>query len=319
MNTQSEQNEPLRRRCGFVALCGRPNVGKSTLFNRLVGHHWAAVTHKAQTTRHNIQGVLSEDQTQIIFIDSPGLNESIHHPWNRILNRNAKAAMLGVDSVMLVVDSRVWTTADDAALKVIRSGNAPCILVLNKTDLLKEKQSLLTTIDKMRSNDFAAIVPVSARRDKNFDGLKAEIKTSLPQADFMFKGNPDSYQRPKAIVQELIYEQIMRYLHKEIPYTMDVEISTIEIRENRLRVEAWLWVLRNNQRPIVIGKQGSRLKTIGTAARQAIEASLGLATYLKLNVKTQNAQHGRRMFRERAGEDLAILESRTKANSDSHV
>ena len=316
MNIQDAQNIPTDRRCGFVALCGRPNVGKSTLFNRLIGHHWAAVTHKAQTTRHNIQGVLTESDTQIIFMDSPGLNQSIHHPWNQMLNRNAKAAMLGVDLVMLVVDSRMWTASDDVALKIIQSGTAPCVLVLNKTDLLKKKQSLLTTIDKIRDYGFSAIVPLSARRDKNFDNLKTEVKTLLPQADFIFKGDPSNHQRPKVIVQELIYEQVMRYLHEEIPYTMDVEVSTVEIQEKRLRIEAFLWVLRDNQRPIVIGKQGSRLKTIGTAARKAIEGALSLPTYLKLNVKTQTAQHGKRMFQERSDDDLAVLEKRSKTNNE---
>ena len=318
MNTQSKQDVSTDRRCGFVALCGKPNVGKSTLFNRLIEHHWSAVTHKAQTTRYNIQGVLTENEAQMIFIDSPGLNESIHRPWNRILNRNAKAAMLGVDLVILIVDSRMWTAADDVALKVIQSGHAPCILVPNKTDLLKEKQSLLTMIDKVRGHGFSAIVPISARRDKNFDNLKAEIKTSLPQADFIFKGDPQSHRRPKVIAQELIYEQVMRNLHEEIPYTIDVEISMIEIRENRLRVEALLWVLRDNQRPIVIGEQGAKLKTIGTAARKAIEASFGLPTYLQLNVKTQTKQHSSRMLRERAADDLTMLEGQSRVNDNNH-
>ncbi len=314
IETQATPNIPTARRCGFVALCGRPNVGKSTLFNRLIGHHWAAVTHKAQTTRHNIQGVLTEGDAQIIFIDSPGLNESIHHPWNRMLNRNAKAAMLGVDLVMLVVDSRMWTQTDDSALKIIQSGVSPCVLVLNKTDLLKEKQSLLTTIDKIRGHGFSAIVPLSARRDKDFGKLKAEVKTLLPQADFIFKGDPNSHQRPKVIVQELVYEQVMRYLHEEIPYTMDVEVSAVEILENRLRIEAFLWVLKDNQRAIVIGKQGSRLKAIGTAARKAIENTLSLPTYLKLNVKTQSKQHGKRMLQEQAEDDIAMLRNQSQTN-----
>ena len=314
MNIQVKPNMSTVRRCGFVALCGRPNVGKSTLFNRLIGHHWAAVTHKAQTTRHNIQGVLTESDTQMIFIDSPGLNESIHHPWNRMLNRNAKAAMLGVDLVILVVDSRMWMKADDAALKIIQSGVSPCILVLNKTDLLKEKQSLLTTIDKIRQRGFSAIVPLSARRDKNFGELKAEVKILLPQADFILKGNPNSHQRPKVIAQELVYEQVMRYLHEEVPYTIDVEVSTVEILENRLRIEASLWVLKNNQRAIVIGKRGSRLKAIGTAARKAIENTFSLPTYLKLNVKTQSQQHGERILRERVEDDIAMLRNHSATN-----
>ena len=309
MNAQSTQNVASEQRCGFVALCGRPNVGKSTLFNCLIGHHWAAVTHKAQTTRNNIRGVWSDDDTQIIFIDSPGLNESMHHPRNRMLNRNAKAAMLGVDLVMLIVDSRYWTAADEAALTIIQSGNAPYILVLNKTDLLKDKPALLKTIETQRRRGFSAIVPISALKDKNFNALKAEVKAFLPQADFIFKGDPKSCRKPEVVVQELIHEQVMRYLHEEIPYTIDVEISTIEILESQLRIEAWLWVVRSNQRPIVIGKHGSRLKTIGTAARKAIEASLGLSTYLKLIVKVQTKQHGERMLRERSITDLAMSES----------
>jgi len=306
MTPRPTQNLLSEQRCGFVALCGRPNVGKSTLFNRLVGHHWAAVTHKAQTTRSNIRGVWTEDDSQIIFIDSPGLNERMHHPRSRMLNRNAKAAILGVDLVMLVVDSKIWTAADDAVLSVIQSGNAPYILVLNKTDLLKEKQSLLKTIDALRNRGFSAIVPISALKDKNFAALKAEVKALLPRADFIFKGETNSYRTPTIVVQELIYEQVMRYLHEEIPYSMDVEISTIEISEAQLRVEAWLWVLRSNQRPIVIGKQGSRLKTIGTAARKAIEASLGVPTYLKLIVKVQSKQHDERMRREQSAASLAM-------------
>ena len=317
MNTPATQNLLTKQRCGFVALCGRPNVGKSTLFNRLVGHHWAAVTHKAQTTRNNIQGVLTEDDVQIIFIDSPGLNENIRRQRNRMLNHNAKAAMRGVNLVVLVVDSRMWTAADDAALAVIRSGTATCILVLNKTDLLKKKQSLLTTIDTVRSYGFSAIVPISAHKDKNFDPLKAEIKALLPPANFIFKGDAKNYRAPKLVIQELIHEPVMRYLHEEIPYTMDVEISAVEILESRLRIEAVLWVLRSNQRPIVIGKQGSRLKVIGSAARKAIEASFGLPTYLKLIVKVQTKQHSERMLQEHSTADLVMAQSLLSIKNDN--
>jgi len=329
LNTQLAQNANGSR-CGFIALCGRPNVGKSTLFNRLLGHHRSAVSHKAQTTRDNIQGVVSEGDSQIIFIDSPGLNAGTTYsakrrPWQRTLNRHSKAAMLGVAGVLLLSDSRLWTAADDAVLRIIQSASVPCIAVLNKTDLLKDKSALLAKIDALSTRGFVAIVPLSARKDKNFAKLKTEINALLPHADFIFGGDSepglsqnhdhdnersgDSDCQPKAIVGELLYEQIMRYLHEELPYIVEVTISTLAVHQGRLRVAAALSVPRDNQRAIVIGKQGSRLKMIGSAARKAIEAALGLPTYLKLRVHTPRSSRRKVRAQQPSAVELALLQN----------
>ena len=276
-------------RCGFVALCGRPNVGKSTLFNRLIGSHLAAVTHKPQTTRYNIKGILTEGNRQIIFVDSPGLYEHTHHPLNRMLNKHSKAAMQSVDLVLFVIDCRRWLALDAAVLTVLKQTQVPAILVLNKIDLLKNKQLLLKMMAQMGQHKFAAVVPVSAKKDRAFDGLKSEIYHLLPQSEFIFEDGKIAHGQ-NFIIRELIYEQIMYCLHEEVPYSIQVEVLSAVQRSQVLHLEAVIWVARDSQRAIVIGQQGKRLKIIGSRARQALEEIFKVHIFLKLHVKTRSKQ-----------------------------
>lgn len=286
---------PNEHRCGFVALCGRPNVGKSTLFNRLIGHHLAAVSHKPQTTRYNIKGILTEGNRQIIFVDSPGLYEHTHYPLNRMLNRHSKAAMQSVNLVLFMIDCHHWVALDAAVLAVLKQAQMPAILVLNKIDLLKNKQSLLKMMAQMSQHKFAAVVPLSAKKDRAFDRLKSEIYRLLPQSEFIFEDDKFSAHGQNFITRELIYEQIMHCLHEELPYSIQVEVLSATQRNQVLHLEAVIWVARDSQRAIVIGQQGKRLKMIGSRARQALQAVFKAHLFLKLHVKTRTKQQNARL------------------------
>lgn len=273
-----------------MALCGRPNVGKSTLFNRLVGYHLAAVTHKPQTTRYNIRGILTEGDKQIVFVDSPGLYQNPRYPLNRVLNRNSKGAVQSVNAVLFVIDCRRWLVSDAAVLELIKQAQVPAIVVLNKIDLLKDKQSLLAMISQMSQHNFSAVVPLSAKKDTEFKKLKSEIYRLLPQSEFIFEDAKISGHGQSFIARELIYEQILHCLHEELPYSIQIEVAPIVERDTVLQVEAVIWVVRDSQRAIVIGKQGKTLKMIGSRARKAIEEILDTHIFLKLHVKTRTGR-----------------------------
>ncbi len=275
-----------RCRCGYVAIVGRPNVGKSTLFNRIVGTHLSPVTHKLQTTRYNIKGILTEADYQIIFIDTPGLHRATKRAFNRILNENAKYALSSVDLVILMVNYYTWTTEDQTVLEHISADAKPCILILNKCDREKNKSVLLEILKKAAARyDFIDIFPMSALRDASFAKLKREIVRQLPQSPYHF---PDDFLTDKTeqfVVSELIREQAMIALHHELPYTIHIEIEQFALQKKHTHIHAVIFVEKESQRSIVIGENGERVKRIGTKARQRIESFLGQKIFLRLWVK----------------------------------
>ncbi len=278
------------RRCGFVALVGRPNVGKSTLFNRLVGAHLSPVTHKPQTTRYNIRGVLTQPSRQMIFLDTPGLHRRAHRSLNRILNNNVLRALTGVDVVVMMAVHDCWLPADEAVLAAAKRCDRPVFLVLNKVDRARDKSALLAILAAAaRRHDFKEIFPLSALRDADFGKFTRTLAAYLPQRDFIFDEDQLSDRSERFIVAELVREQVMLELHQELPYAAHVEIEKFEERTPVVHISAVIFVEKSNQRAIVIGHGGARLKRIGTRSRRDAERLLGRRVYLRLWVKTKSA------------------------------
>lgn len=273
-------------RCGYVAIAGRPNVGKSTLFNRVVGAHLSPVTHKLQTTRYNIRGVLTEAEHQIVFVDTPGLHYTHRRTLNRILRENAKHALRYVNLAILVSEYHVWSPDDQAVLNYIAANNKPCILVLNKCDRQKDKSTLLRIIQKAAErHDFLDIFPISALKDATFAKLTQAIARQLPPSSYQFPENWLTDETKRLVVSELIREQATIVLHHELPYTIHVEVEQFSVRQKHINIEALIFVEKATQRAIVIGACGKRIKYIATQARHGIENFIGQKVFLKLWVK----------------------------------
>lgn len=275
-------------RCGTVALAGRPNAGKSTLFNRLVGRRLSSVTHKPQTTRYNVRGIVTERASQTIFVDTPGLQRSCRGFLSRVLNANAANAVATVDVVVLVTPAPHWSTADEAVFALAAKSGKDCVLAFNKVDLLPHKERLLPVIERLSADyGLTRVVPVSARTGAGVARLQDEIAAALPEADFLFPPDQSSDRAPRFIAAELIREQVMRMLHQEIPYSIHVEVESFDESASLLRIAGVLYVDKPRRRGIVIGAGGARLGLIGSAARKALARAFGRRVFLKLEVRVK--------------------------------
>lgn len=274
-------------RSGYVALVGRPNAGKSTLLNYLVGEKIAAVSNKPQTTRHKIQGIVSKPQGQIVFVDTPG----VHKP-GFLLNRRMMAAVhdaiLSVDLVVLLRDASVSTgNGDRFVLDLVKESGKPSILVLNKTDKIKDKALLLPLIDwYSQEHDFAEIVPISALKGEAVENLLTQILKHLPPGEPIFDEDELTDQSMRVIASEIVREKILASTGEEIPYVTAVVTERWDDSDpEQPRIYCAIYVERNSQKGIIIGKAGAKLKKIGTEARADIEKLLGTRVYLQLFVK----------------------------------
>jgi GTP-binding protein Era len=275
-------------RCGTVAVVGRPNVGKSTLVNALVGFKVSIVAPKPQTTRHRITGVLTRDDGQIVFVDTPGLHDAGGQAINRQLNRAARGALGEADVIALVVEAHRWSPEDDAALGAAVQAGRPVVLVLNKVDRIADKGVLLPKIAELaRRHPFAALVPLSAGKRDNLEALVRALLDLLPEAAPIFAPDEVTDRSERFIVAELVREQLVRQLHAELPYATTVEIEAFK-RENKvLKIAATVWVERAGQKGIVLGAGGAQIKRIGMAARREIERQFGGRVHLELHVKVR--------------------------------
>ena len=274
-------------RSGYVGLIGRPNAGKSTLLNRLVGEKIAAVSNKPQTTRHKIQGIVTSAEGQIVFVDTPG----VHKP-GFLLNRRMMAAvhdaMLSVDLLVLMRDASVSTgNGDRFVLDLVKQSEKPAILVLNKIDKVKDKTALLPLMDFYSNEfEFAEIVPVSALKGEAVDNLLRQITKHLPVGEPIFSEDELTDQPMRSLVAEMVREQILVTTGQEIPYVTAVVTEKFEETEaNTVEIYCAIFVERSSQKGIIIGKGGAKLKAIGTEARKAMENLLGKKVFLKLFVK----------------------------------
>ncbi len=278
MNTQS----------GYIAIVGRPNVGKSTLLNALLGQKISITSPKPQTTRHNLLGIKTLETQQLIFVDTPGLQVSPQKALNRIMNKNALGIVQDVDVIVFVVEGMQWRDEDEWVLQRLKNNKVPVILVVNKVDKISPRERLLPFLQKMTEKyNFAAICPLSAKDHDNLDGLEQEIISRLPENDFIFSEDQLTDKSERFLVAELIREKLMLLLGEELPYQTTVEIEQFVEEQNITKISGLIWVERDGQKAIVIGKGGLMLKKIGSQARQDIEKLLDKKVFLQLWVKVK--------------------------------
>ena len=276
-------------RSGFVALLGRPNVGKSTLVNRLVGAEVSIATRKPQTTRSRILGIANGDACQLVFVDTPGIHHPVKAtPASRRMNKTASAGAEGVDVVLLVITCEGWRDDDERVLAVAQQAGAPVILVINKIDRLKDKSRLLPLIEAAAArHPFAEVVPLSALNGHNLERLQPLLLERMPVAPRNFPGDCNSDRTRRFIASELLREQLFHHLGQELPYVVEVEIRSLSEDSGRVSVDALVWVNKRSQQPIVVGRGGERIKSIGTRARKKMELQFNAPVYLSTRVKVR--------------------------------
>ncbi len=280
-------DETINFRCGYAAIVGRPNVGKSTLMNRILGQKISITSRKPQTTRHRILGIHSSDSCQAIYVDTPGLHTQAKKAMNRYLNQAAITALKDVDVVLFVVSGLKWTEEDETVLERLKHANAPVILVVNQIDRL-QKETLLPHLKKLADlMDFHTIVPLSAKTGKNVDQLEQEVEKLLPVSPPFFPDDQITDRSMRFIAAEIVREKLTRMLGQELPYELTVEIEAYETEGNLVTIHALIWVARPGQKAIVIGKGGQGLKKVGQQARQDLENLLEQKVLLKLWVKVK--------------------------------
>ena len=281
------ENENVR--CGYVAIVGRPNVGKSTLLNHILGQKISITSRKPQTTRHQVLGIKTEGDQQIIFVDTPGLHKLEAKAINRLMNRAASSAIKDVDAIIFVVDRTAFTEEDEMVLQQVSNAAVPTILAINKVDLLEDKTSLLLHLKTLADKgDFAAIMPISALSKHNVAELEAEVVKFLPRSTHFFPEDQITDRSQRFLAAEIVREKITRQLGDELPYAITVEIEEFGMEEGILHISALIFVERNGQKRILIGDGGSRLRSIGTDARQDMEVLFDCKVMLRLWIKVKS-------------------------------
>ncbi len=273
---------------GIVAVVGRPNVGKSTLVNALVGNKVSIVTAKPQTTRHRIMGVRNEGPRQMVFIDTPGIHEQTKRRMNRLMNQAAESVADDADVVLFVIQACEWTAEEDRILKRLRGLDVPVGLIINKVDRFPQREELLPFIARCSDRmDFAFVVPLSATHEQNLDAAISELMPRLPESPPLFPPGQDTDQRPETIAAEVVREKLMERVHQEVPYALAVQIDSMESSARLNRIQVTIWVERESQKAIVIGREGQVLKQIGTRSRRELEARWDKRVFLDLRVKVR--------------------------------
>ncbi|MEL0006698.1 MAG: GTPase Era [Luminiphilus sp.] len=278
-----------KKRCALVAIVGRPNVGKSTLMNHLLGQKLSITSRKPQTTRQQILGVRTENDIQLVFIDTPGLHGGQSKAMNRLMNKAALSALTDVDVTLLLCDRMRWTDEDEFALLAVARQGAPVALVINKLDLLVEQEPLLPFATSLSDRcHFDAVLPISALRKQGLSDLTQYLESKAPEAPYLFPEDAVTDKSQRFFAAELVREKIVRQLGDELPYSTAVEVEKFSENTNGvLHIGLLILVERAGQKKILIGESGGRLKTIGTAARKDMERMFGQKVMLKLWVKVK--------------------------------
>ncbi len=275
-------------RCGYVALAGRPNVGKSTLFNILVGQKISITTPKAQTTRHNIVGIRTLERVQILYVDTPGLHQRGASALNRHLNRAAAAVLGFADVVVVVIEAMRWTKEDGSVLRHLQRFDGPVILAVNKIDRVRDKRDLLPFLDSAsRRRSFVEILPLSATRRDGVERLQKLVAERLPQRPFEFPEEQVTNVSERFIAAEMLREKLTIVLRDELPYALTVEIEEFKAVNEKVHIAATVWVERETQKGIVIGKDGARLRDAARLARLALQRQLGCRIHLDVWVRVR--------------------------------
>jgi GTP-binding protein Era len=274
---------------GYVAIIGRPNVGKSTLINRVLGQKLCITSRRPQTTRHRILGIKTSEDSQLIYVDTPGLHIDDRRAMNRYMNRAAASSIDDVDVILFLVDGMNWTDEDERVLERLKTNaKAPVILVINKMDKLADKNIMLPHIEKLSAQfDYTNVLPISARKGVNIEQLEVEIKKLMPAGELIFPEDQLTDRSSRFLASELVREQLFRHLGQELPYSITVEIEQFDDEEKLYRIGAIIYVERSGQKSIVIGKNGELLKSVGKEARLEMQSLFGRKIFLRLWVKVR--------------------------------
>ncbi|TNH03777.1 GTPase Era [Testudinibacter sp. TR-2022] len=288
--TTETTDENQQTYCGFIAIVGRPNVGKSTLLNKLLGQKISITSRKAQTTRHRIVGIDTEGAYQAIYVDTPGLHIEEKRAINRLMNKAASSTIGDVDLIFFVVDGTHWTDDDEMVLTKLRAAKAPVILVINKIDNVKNKDEMLPFITQLNQRfHFKATVPISAQRGNNVHQLKKIVQQSLRPGLHHFPEDHITDRSERFMASEIIREKLMRFMGEELPYSVTVEIEQFKTNERgTYEINGLILVEREGQKKMVIGHQGQKIKTIGIEARADMEKLFDNKVHLELWVKVKS-------------------------------
>ncbi|SIR95059.1 GTP-binding protein Era [Aquipseudomonas alcaligenes] len=275
-------------RCGYVAIVGRPNVGKSTLLNHILGQKLAITSRKPQTTRHNMLGIKTEGEVQAVYVDTPGLHKHNDKALNRYMNRSASTALKDVDVVVFVVDRTRWTDEDQMVLEKVQHVQCPILLAVNKADRLEDKSELLPHLEWLATQlPQAEVVPISALHGQNLDTLERLVAEHLPESEHFYPEDQITDRSSRFLAAELIREKIMRQLGAELPYQITVEIEEFKQEGRVLHIHGLILVERDGQKKIIIGDKGERIKRIGQDARKDMETMFDSKVMLNLWVKVK--------------------------------
>jgi len=274
--------------CGTVSIVGRPNVGKSTLLNRLVGQKLSITAHKPQTTRHSIVGIKTEDNVQIVYVDTPGIHVDGKRALNQVLNKTASSSLYDVDAVLMLVQAMVWNDDDKRTYELVSHAATPFYIVVNKIDTVKNKTELLPFLTQLPSHEaLQDVLLIGARSGDGVPELESRVVKHLPVAPFQFGADDLTDRSSRFLASEAVREQLTRFLSAELPYALTVEIEQFEESPELLRIGAVIWVERNSQKGIIIGKGGERLKEVGSRARKSMEVLFDNKVFLQLWVRVK--------------------------------
>jgi len=283
MNSNTDQQ------CGYVAIVGRPNVGKSTLLNKILGQKISITCRKPQTTRHQIVGVKTEGDIQAVYVDTPGLHLNKEKALNRFMNKTASSALEGVDVVVFIIDRTAWTEEEDFVLEKIKRSGIPTILAINKVDFLEDKESLLPFMQEVsEKHDFVEMIPISAKTGRQVDVLEEKVESLLPESIHFYPEDQLTDRSSRFLAAEIVREKVMRSLGEEVPYQMTVMVERFKVIKGRIHIDAVIYVEKQGQKLILIGNKGGRIKQIGIDARKDMERLFDNQVVLKLWVKVKS-------------------------------
>lgn len=275
--------------CGLAAIVGRPNVGKSTLMNHILQQKVSITSKKPQTTRHRILGIDTYENEQVVYVDTPGLHKEEKRAINKLMNRAASSALGDVEIVLFVVEAMKWYEDDEMVLTKIKRAKKSCVLLVNKVDMIKNKEELMPYLEQIsQKHDFAQIIPISAEKGTNVEPIKQVVSEHLPENPFFFPEDHVTDRSSRFMCAEIVREKLMRFMGEELPYSATVEIEQFKWDEKIWRINALILVEREGQKKMVIGNKGEKLKVIGRDARQDMERLLDAKVYLELWVKVKS-------------------------------